>query len=189
MNERDYVHLQRLKMDYEGMLRLKGSIEWKPLTVAKPENSIYPTKYNITYTDLLAPIYPDGTQQQHTLEIDCSSADYPLNSVPVVTFITPIIKHPHVWENKKVCLGGFPLEESLPELCIRLARFFQYDPALINPNSIATPAFYQYYLKNHLGLPLSHQPLPYVEEEKKFVRKGRDQGSQNSSLHIINRRS
>ena len=83
---------------------------------------------------------------------------------PDASFLSTPIKHPHVFENGNICLGGFPLEESLAELCIRLARFWQYDPTLINPNSIASRQFYSWYDSNRRRLPLDHSPLPQLQD-------------------------
>ena len=52
------------------------------------------------------------------------------------------------------------LEESLAEMCIRLFGFFQYNPNLINPNSLASRSFYSWYLMNRRRLPVDHTPVP-----------------------------
>jgi ubiquitin-protein ligase len=162
MSEQYYVHLKRLENDYRSMQRLHGSvITWEPLDAATPPRS-YPSKYRVMF-HLLAPTV-EGNRPQHVVEIDCSRQDYP-RFPPVVTFQTPIVKHPHVFSDgsHRVCLGGFPLEESLAELCVRLARFLQFDANLINPKSLASVEFYAWYQQNRAHLPLDRSPLPDLD--------------------------
>jgi hypothetical protein len=160
MNEQ-YVHAARLESDYRSMLQLVGSIiTWQGTPPGNPTQRIYPSMYRVTY-NILAPTIR-GDSYQHVIEIDCSSQDYP-RRIPFAKFLTPVVKHPHFFDYGGICLGGFPLEESLAELCIRLARFLQYDPTLINTNSLASSAFYDWYEKNLNRLPLDHSPLPQLD--------------------------
>lgn len=162
MNENEFVHAARLASDYSSMQHITGQvITWKGVPPGNPAQRIYPSRYTVTF-NMLAPTI-NGNAYQHTIEIDCSSLEYP-RSMPFASFITPVVKHPHFFDDGRICLGGFPLEESLAELCIRLARFLQYDPTLINPNSIASSDFYRWYQKNHNHLPLDRSPLPVLEE-------------------------
>ena len=147
-DNRDFVHLKRLEADYKSMQQLHGPlITWASDPPSSSSNK-YPSKYSVTY-HMMAPTI-EGDRQQHIIEIDCSSVDYPLRYLPQVKFRTPIIKHPHIYSDgsRRICLGGFPLSEDLGKMCIRLARFFQYDPLLIDTRSIASREFYDWYLKN-----------------------------------------
>lgn len=185
MNEREYVHYARIESDYNSMQKLRGSmIAWEALLPCNPQQGVYPSRYRVTY-NVHAPTV-SGNRRQHVLDIDCSSLDYPLRSQPNVRFTTPVIKHPHIFTDQRVCLGGFPLEESLAELCIRLARFFQYDPRLINPTSIATPEFYNWYQKNRSQLPLDRSPLPTLAGF--VVKKRPDDGTDFGAIRIKQRR-
>jgi hypothetical protein len=164
MNEqqRRFVHYSRLERDYQSMMNLRGDkVSWTPLTPPEVEKGKYPEVYRVTL-NIRAPT-TKGDSDHHVLRIDCSSLNYPF-SPPLVSFETPAIKHPHVYSDnsRRVCLGGFPLEELLGELCIRLIRFFQYDPALINHRSIASKEFYEWYELNKANLPLDNSPLPVV---------------------------
>jgi len=162
MNENEYVHAARLESDYNSMLRITGQlITWKGVPPGNPTQRIYPSRYVVTF-HMLAPTI-NGNASLHAIEIDCSSLEYP-RYMPSARFTTPVVKHPHFYDDGRVCLGGFPLEESLAELCIRLARFLQYDPTLINIKSIASMNFYSWYQANRSHLPLDHSPLPILEE-------------------------
>jgi hypothetical protein len=167
MNEQ-YVHAARLESDYRSMLQLVGSIiTWQSSPPGNPAQRIYPSRYRVTY-NILAPTI-SGDFYQHVIEIDCSSQDYP-RRIPFAKFLTSVVKHPHFYEDGRICLGGFPLEESLAELCVRLARFLQYDPTLINANSLASRVFYDWYEKNLNRLPLDHSPLPQLENASSGLR-------------------
>lgn len=157
-----FVHNERLESDYRSMVQLTGSIiTWQGVPPGNPSQRIYPSIYHVTYK-MLAPT-TQGDLRQHTVKIDCSAVDYP-NRAPIASFLTAPIKHPHVYDNGNICLGGFPLEESLAELCIRLARFWQYDPTLINHRSIASHPFYSWYQSNLSRLPLDRSPLPQLSD-------------------------
>jgi len=160
---KQWVHLARLESDYSAMQKLKGPlITWQIVGQCDPPR-VNPSKYLVTY-QMAAPTL-NGTRGEHILEIDCSSADYP-SFAPIVLFHTPVIKHPHVYSDgsRRVCLGGFPLSESLAALCIRLARFWQYDASLINHKSLASREFYDWYVANRSQLPLDRSPLPSLDE-------------------------
>ena len=158
-----FVHNERLESDYASMKRLTGSvITWQGVPAGNPSQRIYPSIYHVTY-NMLAPT-TQGDRRQHTIKVDCSALDYPMRA-PSAAFLSAPIKHPHVFESGNICLGGFPLEESLAELCIRLARFWQYDPTLINSNSIASRSFYSWYNSNRQRLPLDRSPLPQLQDQ------------------------
>ncbi len=169
MNASHITHMARLESDYNSMQQIHGEvIKWEGLPPANPAQKIYPNKYRVTY-HILTPTVR-GDLREHIVEIDCSSLHYP-GQPPIVRFLTPLVKHPHVFEDGKVCLGGFPLEESLAELCVRLARFLQYDPATINLNSAVTYDAKNWYLQNRHRFPIDHSPLPRLGEDSGFKRK------------------
>jgi len=163
MNLNYITHMARLESDYNSMQQIKGEvIKWEGMPPANPTQKTYPNKYRITY-NILAPTVR-GDLPQHIVEIDCSSLHYP-GHPPGVRFTTPRVKHPHIFEDSNVCLGGFPLEESLAELCVRLARFLQYDPDTINLNSAVNADLKNWYLHNRHRFPIDHSPLPRLGEE------------------------
>ncbi len=174
-----FVHAKRLERDYLLMMQLQGPvITWQSATVANPAQRSYPSVYNVTY-HILAPT-SHGDRNSHTIEINCSSLDYP-GRQPDARFLTPVLKHPHSFNNGKICLGGFPIEESLAALCIRLGRFFTYDPNIINPNSIASNEFNDWYRTNRTRLPLQRVVLPQLDEENASGRGGFTVKSRSSS--------
>jgi hypothetical protein len=145
------------------MQRLNGSvISWQGRPEASPAQGIYPSLYIVTY-NILAPTI-SGDRSQHTIEINCSAMDYPRNK-PRVRFLTPVVKHPHFFDYGEICLGGFPLEESLAALCVRLGKFLQYDPTLINYSSIASNTFKNWYLQHQARLPLQYVQFPDVDDD------------------------
>ena len=193
MNTDAYVHASRLESDYYSMQRLNGSvIVWQGVPPANPAQRTYPTVYRVTYT-ILAPTI-SGDRNQHTIEINCSSLDYPRNK-PFARFITPVVKHPHFFDGGEICLGGFPLEESLAALCVRLGKFLQYDPTLINKDSIASQTFNSWYLQNRARLPLQRVHLPDVDDDDVvggglIVKKRRDSTSDaNTGGFTVKRRT
>jgi len=161
MNE--FVRAARLESDYKSMLHLTGPvIFWRPVsTEVAPVSGLYPDKYIVAF-NIRAPTV-NGDANSHMLEIDCSSPSYP-RSAPVVRCQTPVVLHPHFYNHGQVCLGGFPLEEYLAELCIRLARFLQFDPMMINPDSIASHEHNAWYERNRWSYQFDHQPLPTLPE-------------------------
>ncbi len=160
MDKKLYVHAMRLKSDYESMRELNGSvISWKPISQFDMAKNIYPDKYEVTF-NILAPT-TSGDSRQHILTIDCSSPSYP-NSDPAVRFITPPVMHPHIYEDQRVCIGHFGLGESLAAFCVRLARFIQFDPLMINNGSIASSRFNSWYRANIGRFPMDRSPLPSI---------------------------
>ncbi len=174
MNESQIAHMSRLESDYNSMQQITGDvIKWEGTPPKHPDQRIYPSKYRITY-NILAPTVK-GDSRQHIIEIDCSSIYYP-GQLPVARFLTPLAKHPHVYSDGKICLGGFPLEESLAELCVRLARFLQYDPEIINLDSPVSYDAKNWYLQNKHRFPIDRSPLPRLGEDsggfkKKTIRR------------------
>jgi hypothetical protein len=180
-----YLHFQRLERDYNSMKLLNGPlITWEVKSPMNPPES-YPVKYLITY-HMLAPTV-EGDRSNHIIEINTSSPSYPVAVVPTMIFRTPIIKHPHVYSDgsKRVCSGGMPLSETLAFLCVRLARFFQYDPTLINIRSIASMEFYNWYIKNRKNLPLDRSPLPNLEGLKILNMTKTNQTNQSSEGKLV----
>jgi hypothetical protein len=168
-----YLRYLTIKKDYESMMNLRGPlITWKPIGTINPLSQIFPLKYLVVYK-IKAPTI-SGIRTSHEVEIDCSSANYPFYS-PIIKFHTPELKHPHVFSDgsKRVCIGNKPLSETLACLCLRLARYFQFDSSIINPRSIASKEFYCWYLKNQNQLPLDHSALPSLDGFKlKIVKRG-----------------
>lgn len=188
-DNRDFVHRKRLEIDYKSMQQLRGSlISW---VSDQPSNSStqFPSKYVVTY-HMIAPTI-EGDLRKHILDIDCSSVDYPLRYLPQVKFRTPVIKHPHIYSDgsRRICLGGFPLSEDLGKMCIRLARFFQYDLSLIDPRSIASREFYDWYLQNRNRLPLDHSQIPIMTDDSDGFRVIQKTAQSNSSAFKVTKRS
>jgi ubiquitin-protein ligase len=157
MNERELIHKRRLRGDYESMKRLSGPmLSWVPASDKNP-----PDKYRVTINVLAETI--QGEACQHVIEIDCSSLDYPRQE-PELRFLSNVVKHPHVFSSGRICIGKYSYSESLAQLCIRLCRFLQYDPELINPRSIATTSFNQWYEQNKWRFPLDTSPLPTLAD-------------------------
>ena len=162
MDHNQFVHTARLENDYKSMLQITGNvITWQGIPAANPAQRIYPSKYLVTY-NILAPTVR-GDSRQHTIEIDCSSPHYP-GQLPLARFTTPVVRHPHFYDDGKICLGGVPLEEPLAALCIRLAGFLQYDPKLVNENSAASYDSLVWYRANRYRFPLDRSPLPRIDD-------------------------
>lgn len=163
MSRSHFVHLARLESDYKAMERLRGDrISWEATGEYNLSRGIYPSQYAIAY-QVLAPTV-NGNRRKHELSVNTSAADYPVNAQPFVRFTTPALKHPHIFSDGRVCLGGFPLEDSLADMCIRLFRFFLFDAGVINPRSIATRSFWDWFQNNKQKLPLEHAPLPTLSD-------------------------
>jgi len=158
-----YVHSQRLKTDYESMLRLPGPyILWKPLTPVDVGRLVYPTRYELTFC-IKAPTADNTVRNTHIVEFDLSALGYPINALPIAKFRTSWLKHPHVYSDGRVCIGALNPTHSLAETTIRVAGFFVYDPVLINNRSIATTSYMNYYLENKGTLPLQQVRLPTID--------------------------
>ena len=163
-----FVRQSRLAADYRAMQRLSGPmITWEALQPYDIAHNIYPSKYRITF-NIVAPT-TSGNANRHVLLVDCSGVKYPF-APPDVRFETSPLRHPHIFNDKRVCLGGFPVEETLAELCLRLVRFFQYDPNMINIKSIASQEFYDWYIQHRASLPLDRQALPSLDEQRPLFR-------------------
>lgn len=163
MNRSHFIHLARLESDYKAMQKLRGErISWVATGEYNLSQGIYPSQYSITY-QVLAPTVK-GNRRKHELSVNTSAADYPDNAQPFVRFTTPVLKHPHMFSDGRVCLGGFPLEDSLADMCIRIFRFFIFDMGVINPKSIATRSFWDWFQVNKQQLPLERVSLPTLSD-------------------------
>ena len=175
-----FVHAMRLKSDFESMRELDGSvISWKPLTPCDPAKNTYPSVYEVTF-NILAPT-TSGKRRQHTVKIDCSSPSYP-SVDPTAMFTTAPVKHPHVYEDGRICIGRFSLGEPLAAFCVRLARFIQFDPLVINDYSIASRSFNNWYRENISLFPMDSSLLPSIGLESPItLKKAPTEASSSSS--------
>jgi len=165
-----YVRQSRLASDYRSMEKLSGTvITWEALPPFNLAQGVYPAQYRVTY-NIRAPTQ-GGETSGHVLLIDCRGAKYPF-APPDVSFQTSELRHPHVFSDgsHRVCLGGFPVEESLAELCIRIGRFFLYDPNMLDMGSIASQEFLAWYNKNRSRLPLEQALLPSLDIARSGLR-------------------
>ena len=167
VDEVTYLHFRSLAIDYQSIQQLAGPvITWEPLTEADPPFR-HPDKYRVTF-NLRAPTVR-GESSRHVVEIDTSSLSYP-GKEPYAKLQTDVVPHPHIYSDGRICLRGHPQEETLAALCVRIARYLQYDPALIDKDSVASKEFWQWYVQNRHRLPLDRTPLPALDRPRGGLR-------------------
>lgn len=154
--------LVRLQNDYLTMQTLRGSlIRWQ-----EGDHRWPPERYVVEF-DLVGMIGPEASQQGHTVVIKLL-AEYP-DKPPLAKFVSrPVLFHPHVFKNGNVCIGQYSPEEGLAAFCLRLAKYIQFRPELIDPRSPANREALNWFKLNRHAVPVDHSSLPDLAETKLF---------------------
>ena len=122
------------------------------------------SQYSITYP---GPAQPSREIDETRLTgiYNASAADCPVNAQPFVRFTTPVLKHPHMFSDGRVCLGGFPLEDSLAErMCIRIFRSSYLIWESSTQKALLLAALGLVYQVNKQQLPLERVSLPTLSD-------------------------
>lgn len=151
----------RLEHDYRAMQALQnGIIKWEPDRRVPPE--VYAVDFN-----LRGMIGPNAFRDTHTVVIKLLP-EYP-DRPPYARFTSrPLLFHPHVFGNGVVCVGGYSPDEGLAVFCLRLARYIQFQPNLINTKSPANKEALQWFNENRGRLPVDNTPLPDLRSDSNF---------------------
>ena len=152
------IRALRLQYDFQTMQALKGSvIQWE-----QGDNRFPPEKYIVHYR-LIGMASPDFYSDEHTVEIRLLP-EYP-SRPPLARFISrPLLFHPHVFEDGYVCIGGYSPDEGLASFCLRIAKYIQCQPKLIDPSSPANGHALDWAKRNRKILPIDNTPLPELAE-------------------------
>jgi len=146
--QHDFIAMQAMNCD---VLRWEAGDNRKP-----PE--VYVVEYR-----LRGMIGPESFCDVHTVVIKLL-AEYP-NKPPVAKFISrPVLFHPHVFENGSVCVGGYSPEEGLAAFCLRIARYIQFQPCIINIKSPANLQALAWFHEHCDQLPVDNTPLPELPD-------------------------
>lgn len=151
----------RLEHDYRAMLALQSKvIKWEPDRRVPPE--VYAVDFH-----LRGMIGPNAFRDTHTVVIKLLP-EYP-DRPPYAKFTSrPLLFHPHVFGNGVVCVGGYSPDEGLAVFCLRLARYIQFQPNLIDTQSPANKQALQWFKENRGRLPVDNTPLPDLMSESNF---------------------
>lgn len=79
-------------------------------------------------------------------------AAYPAQA-PLATILTPVL-HPHIYPDRTFCLGSWRPQEKLDSLLLRIGSTLCFDPAAINPRSVADDDAAAWVRRNKELLPL-----------------------------------
>jgi len=143
----------RLEHDFLAMQALQSEvIKWEADRRVPPE--IYAVDYN-----LRGMTGPNTFSETHTVVIKLLP-EYP-DRPPLAKFTSrPLLFHPHVFGNGVVCVGGYSPDEGLAVFCLRLAKYIQFQPYLINTQSPANKEALNWFKENRSQLPVDNTPLP-----------------------------
>ncbi len=149
----------RLEHDYQAMQALQSDlIAWEAADRRTPPE-IYVVDFN-----LRGLIGPESFREAHTVVIKLLP-EYP-DRAPLAKFTSrPILFHPHVFVNGVVCVGGYSPDEGLAAFCLRIAKYIQFQPYLINIKSPANTMALDWYRSNTIKLPVDNTPLPDLSRE------------------------
>ena len=157
----------RLEQDFRDLSRLRGQVfDFDASTPPAPEK--YILRYRLRSVMGLRGTRPEYSSPGyiHELELRLSPAYYEVLTNDDIWFRTQPIFHPNVFANGHICVGGYSPTESLARFIIRIAKFIQFDPAVINAGSPANMGARDWYL-SHRGLcPVDKSPLPDLEPRK-----------------------
>ncbi len=151
----------RLQNDFRAMQALQSDvIKWEA------DRRVPPEIYAVDFT-LRGMIGPESFRETHTVVIKLLP-EYP-DRPPQAKFTSrPILYHPHVFGNGVVCVGGYSPDEGLAVFCLRLAKYIQFQPYLINIKSPANKDALQWFELNRNKLPVDNTPLPDLAWEASF---------------------
>lgn len=151
----------RLENDYRAMQALQSEIiKWEA------DRRLPPEIYAVDFT-LRGMIGPKEFRATHTVVIKLLP-EYP-DQPPLAKFTSrPILYHPHVFGNGVVCVGGYSPDEGLAVFCLRLAKYIQFQPHLINTKSPANKEALKWFEQNRGLLPVDNTPLPDLSSEVSF---------------------
>ncbi len=143
----------RLEHDFLAMQALQSEvIKWEADRRVPPE--IYAVDYY-----LRGMTGPNAFSETHTVVIKLLP-EYP-DRPPLAKFTSrPLLFHPHVFGNGVVCVGGYSPDEGLAVFCLRLAKYIQFQPYLINTKSPANKEALNWFKENRSQLPVDNTPLP-----------------------------
>ena len=144
----------RLHHDYLAMKAIQSDIiRWEAADFRNPHE-----RYVVDYR-LRGMTGPTTISDSHTVVIKLL-AEYP-DKPPIAKFTSrPILFHPHVYENGSICVGGYSPDEGLAAFCLRIAKYIQFQPYLINLKSPANLEALHWFQQNRDKLPLDRTPLP-----------------------------
>ena len=149
--ERDYIAMQAIQSDL---------IRWETDHRKPPE--VYAVDLR-----LRGMTGPNTFSSNHTVVIKLLP-EYP-DRPPVARFTSrPALFHPHVFVNGFVCVGGYSPDEGLAVFCLRLAKYVQFQPYLINLKSPANKSALQWFKENRDKLPVDRTPLPDLSRDEVF---------------------
>lgn len=148
----------RLQQDFLAMQQLRSSfIRWEAADRRRP-----PERYVVEY-ELNGLVGPASFHKGHTVVIKLL-AEYP-DKPPIAKFISrPVLYHPHVFKNGNVCVGRYSAEEGLAAFCLRLAKYIQFRPELIDHKSPANRDALAWFKQNRDFVPVDYTRLPDLGE-------------------------
>ena len=148
----------RLCHDFLAMQAIQSDIiQWEVGDRRKP-----PERYAVDFK-IKGMTGPDSFSHEHTVVIKLF-AEYPMKP-PVAKFTSrPILFHPHVFGNGLICVGGYSVDEGLAAFCLRIAKYIQFQPNIINVHSPANRDATQWFQQNHSRLPVDATRLPDLVE-------------------------
>ena len=144
----------RLHNDYMSMQAIRSdAIAWEVGDKRNP-----PERY-IIYYRLKGLTSPNTISHEHTVVIKLL-AEYP-SRPPYARFVSrPILFHPHVFQNGSICMGRYSPDEGLATFCLRIAKYIQFHPELIDTKSPANNSALNWFKNYSARLPVDSTLLP-----------------------------
>lgn len=151
----------RLEHDFRAMEALQSNIiRWEP------DRRVPPEVYAVDFK-LRGMTGPNTYRESHTVVVKLLP-EYP-DHPPLAKFTSrPLLFHPHVFGNGVVCVGGYSPDEGLAVFCLRLAKYIQFQPYLINTKSPANKEALRWFKENRDRLPVDNTPLPDLVSKANF---------------------
>jgi len=151
------LHAERMRGDWQEMRNIRGPyIEWEA-------EGTPPNTYVVTYR-LRAFVSP--TTQRHAHHVQFTLPPYYPEARPnIVMLDRPVVFHPNVFADGRICVGDWRWDEGLGFLVLRVARLLLYFAPPTNPGSPANVAAAAWFRDDRRRFPLERSivlPDPFT---------------------------
>lgn len=140
------LHAERLRGDWQEMRNIRGPyVDWEA-------DGTPPNTYIVTYR-LRTYVSATALRDSHRVLLTVPPF-YPEARPNIVMLDRPVVFHPNVFPDGRICVGDWRWDEGLGFLVLRVARLLLYFAPPTNPGSPANVAAAVWFRENRRHFPL-----------------------------------